>query len=241
MKYDWSKEKIENAVKESDSYSEVLRKMEIPIQGNNSKTLKDKIQQYNIDISHFTFKKQYKEIADCSYIPASEYLNNSKSIQTSKLRIKLIKEGIKENKCEICGITEWQDKPLVCQLHHINGDSTDNRIENLQMLCPNCHSQTENYCGSSNKKKHYYCKDCGAEITRAATYCTKCNAKHHRKVNNRPNKEELISLYKEYKSFVAIGNLYEVSDRAIAKWYAAEGLPSKVSELKKYLQNLDTN
>ena len=103
------------------------------------------------------------------------------------------------------------------------------------MLCPNCHSQTENYCGSSNKKKHYYCKDCGTEITKEATYCTKCVAKHHRKVKNRPNKEELISLYKEHKSFVAIGNLYGVSDRAIAKWYAAEGLPSKVSELKKYL------
>lgn len=94
---------------------------------------------------------------------------------------------------------------------------------------------------SITKRFKEHCQDCGTEITKEATYCVKCNAKHRRKVNNRPNKEELISLYKKYKSFVAIGNLYEVSDRAIAKWYAAEGLPSKVSELKKYLQNLDTN
>ena len=73
MKYDWSKENIEKAVKVSDSYSETLRQMGIPLQGNNSKTLKDKIKKYNIDISHFTFEKQYKEgLSNFKYIPASE-------------------------------------------------------------------------------------------------------------------------------------------------------------------------
>lgn len=237
MKYNWSKEQIENAVKSSDSYSEVLRKMEIPVQGNNTKTLKDKIEQYNIDISHFTFKKQYESIKDLKYVPVDEYLNNSKSIHSSKLKNKLIKEGLKENKCEICGISEWNGKPIICQLHHINGDNTDNRLENLQILCPNCHSQTENYCGNSTKKKHYYCEDCGQEISRGATYCVKCLAKHHRKVEDRPSKEELIELYKELKSLSAIGRKYNVTDKTISKWFIQYGLPGKASELKKLLFN----
>ena len=70
---------------------------------------------------------------------------------------RLFKEHIKENKCEICGITEWNNKPIICQLHHKDGNHLNNNLENLQILCPNCHSQTDNYCGNSNKvtKKNF--------------------------------------------------------------------------------------
>lgn len=235
MKYNWSEENVREAVKNSDSYSETLRKMNIPLQGQNSKTLKNKIKEYNIDISHFTFKKQYKDLSSIKYVEAQEYLGTNKYIQSFKLKNKLLLEGIKENKCDICGITEWQGKPIVCQLHHINGDNKDNRLENLQILCPNCHSQTDNYCGNSNTKKHYYCNDCGVEISRNATYCIKCQAKHHRKTE-RPSKEELLELFKDLKSLSAIGRKFGVSDNAVRKWFIAYELPGKVSEIKKFLE-----
>jgi len=55
--------------------------------------------------------------------------------------------GLLEYKCSICGINTWLNKPLTLQLDHINGDNRDNRIEILRLLCPNCHSQTDNFCG----------------------------------------------------------------------------------------------
>lgn len=239
MKYDWNEERIREAIKISDSYTETLRNLNIPTQGNNSATLKRKIKEYNIDISHFTFRKQYKEGTDNNkYVEAYEYLNSDKHISSSKLKNKLIKEGYKENKCELCGITEWLGKPIICQLHHINGDHSDNRLENLQILCPNCHSQTENYCGNSAEKTHYYCKDCGTEITKKAIYCIKCSAKHHSKVQDRPTGDDLLNLFLEYKSFSAIGKLYEVTDKAVSKWFIKDGFPGKVSELKEYINNL---
>jgi hypothetical protein len=65
--------------------------------------------------------------------------------QTYKLKRRLIKEGIKQNKCEVCGLISWLGKELSCELDHIDGDRTNHKIDNLRILCPNCHSQTETY------------------------------------------------------------------------------------------------
>jgi 5-methylcytosine-specific restriction endonuclease McrA len=65
----------------------------------------------------------------------------------------LINEGIKEHKCELCGITEWNGKPAPIELDHINGKHTDNRIENLRILCPNCHAQTPTWRKSKSSLK----------------------------------------------------------------------------------------
>ena len=74
--------------------------------------------------------------------------------QTGRTHLKqrLLDEGLKENRCEICGITEWNGKPLNMELHHVNGDGTDNRLENLQLPCGNCHAQTDNWGGRGMRR-----------------------------------------------------------------------------------------
>jgi hypothetical protein len=63
------------------------------------------------------------------------------------LKLRLLSAGLKENVCERCGLTEWMDEPLAMQLHHLNGNGKDNRLENIAFLCPNCHAQTGNWGG----------------------------------------------------------------------------------------------
>ena len=82
-------------------------------------------------------------------MPLEELLSAPRN--RSHIKSRLIRLGLKANRCEECGITEWREGPLSFALHHVNGDGRDNRLENLQLLCPNCHSQTENF-GSRNRK-----------------------------------------------------------------------------------------
>lgn len=80
-----------------------------------------------------------------------------KGTNRSHLKSRLICEGLKENRCEVCGITEWRGKPLNMELHHVNGNGEDNRLENLQLLCGNCHAQTDNWGGRGRKRKRQDC------------------------------------------------------------------------------------
>lgn len=93
--------------------------------------------------------KNYRSV-NPKKIPIIEILEGKHPYyQTLKLKKRLIKEGIKENKCDICNIIEWNGKLLYMQLDHIDGNSHNHRLENLRMICPNCHSQTETYCGKN--------------------------------------------------------------------------------------------
>jgi 5-methylcytosine-specific restriction endonuclease McrA len=83
-------------------------------------------------------------------MPLGELLVKSPRSRNN-VKLRLIGAGIKEPRCERCGIARWHKRSLSLCLHHINGDRHDNRLENLQLLCPNCHSQTPNF-GSKNKR-----------------------------------------------------------------------------------------
>ena len=104
--------------------------------------------EFGIDYSHFFLQvKVGIKILLILYIERNTFLIYANTVRWAVTNARLLsyRLGLKENKCEICGTSEWLGNPIQCELHHINGDPTDNRIENLQILCPNCHSQTDNF------------------------------------------------------------------------------------------------
>jgi hypothetical protein len=150
----YNKEKFEEVIKKSFSYSSTCKNIGLVPVGGNILTVKKYIKLYNINIDHFTgqgwnFGDNYKQTKNA--IPLNDILDGlHPSYGTTHLKKRLIKDRLKENRCEECGLTEWNNMPIALQLHHKDGDSTNHKFENLKILCPNCHTQTDTY-GSKNK------------------------------------------------------------------------------------------
>lgn len=151
----WTDEELKDAIRSSFSIRKVLIILGLKPIGGNYKTFYKYVDELDIDISHFTGKVWNKGIGYTVKTPKplEEILVEFSNYSSSKLRQRLVKEEYLENKCYKCGITEWNSKPISLELEHINGINTDNRIENLTILCPNCHSQTKTYRGRNIKNR----------------------------------------------------------------------------------------
>lgn len=153
----YTKEQFAEAVKNSRSQRECVRLLgQNPDAGGIYYGIKAAVADLGLDISHWTGQGWNKGdtfgLAKRNTIPLSEILvENSSYMNTSNLKSRLYKEGLKTKSCEICAITEWMGQPAPLSLDHINGVRTDNRIENLRILCYNCHGQTDTYCTKNIK------------------------------------------------------------------------------------------
>lgn len=86
-------------------------------------------------------------------VPLNEILKGlHPSYQTFKLKVRLMKKSIKTNQCEICGLSgEWMGKPLNMELDHIDGDRSNHLLNNLRIICPNCHAQTPTFTSKNRR------------------------------------------------------------------------------------------
>lgn len=119
--------------------------------GCNPKTINPILAKLGIEYSGNQSGKGIPK-PNSDYMSLEKYLKNSQDIQSNKVRIKLLREGYKEHKCENCGLTEWLGQPIPLELHHKDGNRNHNEIENYQLLCPNCHAFTDSYRGKNSTK-----------------------------------------------------------------------------------------
>lgn len=151
----WNDDDLTAAVAESMSFAQVLQRLHLRAAGGNYDTIKRKIQELHLDTSHMTGKgwntgERFTIIKEKR--PLSNILiEHSTFVNANHLRERLLEEQVKEHRCESCGLTEWQGKPIPLELHHINGVRDDQRISNILLLCPNCHALTDNYRGKNKK------------------------------------------------------------------------------------------
>jgi hypothetical protein len=148
----YTDKELEDAVKSSYSISAVLKELDLTPAGGNYESIKKQIETLNLDTSHFLGQAILKgKTHTYNTRSLTEILVHKKLENTWKLKNRLLREGVKEHRCECCGKTTWLDEPIPLEFHHKDGDRTNNTLQNIELLCPNCHALTDNYRGSKKK------------------------------------------------------------------------------------------
>ncbi len=151
----WSDEMLYDAVKTSRSIRQVLQKIGLVEAGGNYTQVKYRIKDLSIDTTHFFGQGWNKGLLFIPNpaVPLKDLLIKYSRVQSFKLKKRLFIENIKKEECEFCGWSKMsKDGRIPVELDHINGDRNDNRLKNLRILCPNCHSLQSTHRGKNKKK-----------------------------------------------------------------------------------------
>ena len=218
---------LRNLLLKSKTFSEILKALGLRCAGGNFKSLKENLKYRKIDYSFIYETSKIERLKKFNLknkpIDLSKILVENSSFSRNHLKKRLFKDGVLKHECAECGISnQWNNKPISLQLDHINGIYNDNRLENLRILCPNCHSQTESFAGKNKKLSVSYSKKnnfkncvCGKQITKTSMHCKSCTPKVTKIFW--PPPEDIQKMVKEF-GYVQTGKKLGVSDNAVRKF-----------------------
>lgn len=143
------------AVNQSTSIRQVLNTLGLASQGGNYRVFYRRVANLGLNTDHLSGQGWAKNQTFKPKRPLSDYLTNPATvcISSHSLRLKLLNHGLKEHRCELCMLTEWGSNPIPLELDHIDGNHSNNLLENLRVICPNCHALTSTYRGKNKKLK----------------------------------------------------------------------------------------
>lgn len=152
----FSKLELENAIQSAFTFADILKSLNLNTSSRNYKVIQAKLDHENISYAHIAKglgTNKNKVFGPRPRIATKDILIENSNFSRISLKKRLLRDGILKNECYVCGmLPEWQGKLLSLQIDHINGIHDDNRLENLRIICPNCHAQTETFSGKNVKK-----------------------------------------------------------------------------------------
>jgi hypothetical protein len=214
------------AVADALSYSDVLRSVGLRPAGGNHATIRRYVEEvWKIPTDHFDpVAASVRGLRRGERLPLSAILVEGSNYSRQQLKERLYAEGLKARLCELCGQgEEWRGRRMSLILDHINGRATDNRLDNLRIVCPNCNATLETHCGRNKPRRaRRVCERCAVSYLPSSStqrFCSRrCAALRTtvRRVERPPYAQLLAEI--AATSYCAVGRKYGVSDNAIRKW-----------------------
>lgn len=240
----YTDEQFTEAVKESFSIRETLNRLDVIPSGGNYFTFHNHLKRLELDISHFDGGATHKKSKPNSVkLPLNEILILNSPAPNAAIKKRLFAEGIKKRICEYCSLSEWMGEPIPLELEHVNGNNRDNRLENLKIICPNCHALTPTYRGRNAKIRR-------EQLESDPNFVPKVSPAKLRKIEESkqnllkgryipPSKDPgrqilLEDLESTNWSFTQTGRKFQVSDTTVRKWCRKHDLPSNRVEVDDF-------
>ena len=262
--YDIPKDELQQLCDSSSSKAEILDKLKMSRHGGNHATLKKVFDEYQIDETKLNQNKYNHTVNHMkqihSRVPIEDIIYSTNyRFQSSRLKDRLIEEGYKKHQCENCLKTVWLGQPIPLQLHHKDGNHNNNYIDNLQLLCPNCHTLTDTFAGkklrgTGNKQKRksrpakrglsedgtklydgygnfkIICPVCHINYkNRASKMCQQCY--DYQRNIPKIDKDVLRSYIKEGMSYNKIGQLYRIDKDTVRKYLAYYAINEPINDM----------
>lgn len=217
----WTDEDLRVALATHTTIAGVLRSLGLSTSPGNYKSVQAHIKRSGLDTTHLLGKAHGSSMSPTKKA-LPEILVNGSRATSAYLRKRLLKAELLKNQCSMCPQGPyWNGKPLTLQLDHINGDSSDNRIENLRIVCPNCHTQTKTFTGANRssryRRQENLCLDCRTPVTHNAERCHRCAGKAATEHKIVWPMATLLAEEVVRTSYVAVATRLGVTDTAIKK------------------------
>jgi hypothetical protein len=225
--------RLKSVAAASKTMTEMLSTLGFRINSGNFQTLKSRCLLYEIPIPQFDPKTNTVAATQMNKLSIDEmFSDRGKKVQGVILRKHLVNHFGVPDVCVKCGqLPVWQGEPLVLEVDHIDGNSFNNSIENLRILCGHCHSQTLNFRGRNIGNRAYgYC-GCGKRVSSKYHRCRSCAQKDRQRLTKQSSRypciTDLYGVYLEEETFVGVGRRFGVSDTAIRKHLKSIGVDPK--------------
>ena len=214
----WTESEFCEALREGGSIAEILRTLHAPLCTTSYRNFHQTIEALDLDASHLPGTRYGSACLSKGkpLLPLEEMLVRNSPHGNNHLKHRLLQEGVLKEKCSECGQgSVWRGNPLILQLDHKNGDGRDNRLENLRLLCPNCHTQTPTWCGKKFKREAPVCRDCGTPVVTRGSRCRNCALQNRSKIQW-PAVEALKEMV-DREGYREVARSLGVSDNAVRK------------------------